>query len=397
MATVKFATGTSASFGALTSKDANTIYFITDTQQIFKGATAYTENVIVTASLPESGRQGVLYVDSTKKSLHYWDGTAFQQMSVELVTTIGDDASDSVAPTAKAVKDYVDTQIGGSAAIAVNEVTYDNTKHQLSVTKGTSAAVTTYVAGLVTDYAYEATTGVVTLTFTDDKGATTTKTIELPKEQALTGLVQHTVTEEEAGNGIYASATKGEIGLLATVSNLSDSTTVQYFVSLKNFIDVYTTGSAAGDAVKIAVDSSTNKITASISLDEGEFSVGADGKITVNKIAADKITGLNDAVTAKADKVANATADNIAALDADGNLTDSGIAKSAIATKTEVAGKMNKLAAAATGQIIIGGADDATVTGAGFTIGDGATLGDGATVVATEGAVTNALTWKTIG
>lgn len=48
------------------------------------------------------------------------------------------------------------------------------------------------------------------------------------------------------------------------------------------------------------------------------------------------ITTLQEGLATKADKVTGATEDNLAILKADGNLKDSGIAKSTVATKTEV-------------------------------------------------------------
>lgn len=47
-------------------------------------------------------------------------------------------------------------------------------------------------------------------------------------------------------------------------------------------------------------------------------------------------------ISGKADKAANATADHLASLTAGGHLADSGIAKSTVATKTEVGNKVTK-------------------------------------------------------
>ena len=81
----------------------------------------------------------------------------------------------------------------------------------------------------------------------------------------------------------------------------------------------------------IAAGAQANFITG---VDEAEFTV-TEGSLSVNKIAAEKITGLNDAVTAKADKVADAVEGNFAGLDADGNLKDSGSKASDFATAAQ--------------------------------------------------------------
>ena len=44
MAEVKFNYGTKANFEALEAKDNDTLYFLTDTLQIFKGAVEYTKS-----------------------------------------------------------------------------------------------------------------------------------------------------------------------------------------------------------------------------------------------------------------------------------------------------------------------------------------------------------------
>ena len=49
MANVNFGYGTKANYDKLTTKDANTLYFITDTRQIFKGTDEYTKSCKLSA------------------------------------------------------------------------------------------------------------------------------------------------------------------------------------------------------------------------------------------------------------------------------------------------------------------------------------------------------------
>ena len=57
---VKFLYGAKANYEALTTKDNNTLYFLTDTLQIFKGTAEYTKSCKMVSSLPQSGQvQGV--------------------------------------------------------------------------------------------------------------------------------------------------------------------------------------------------------------------------------------------------------------------------------------------------------------------------------------------------
>ena len=328
MAAVKFYTGTLAQYNALQSKDANTLYYVVDeaTNKAyqFKGDVPYVYPIEVVSEFPSSGqRQGVIYVNTSTKQSQYWDGSAWQSLSLEVITTIPDSgALDTNIPSTKAVADYVAKKIAESTA-GVGAVSFSNDTHKLSVTADGSLTETA-IAGLVLDFAYASTTGVVTLSYTDNTGASTSKTINLPLEQVLTGVEQHTVTAEEAGTGIYEGAVENDIGLLMTVTNQSNSTSVQYFVNLKNFIDVYTSGSAATDTVKIVVGSEDNTIKATIALGS-EFSANAtNGNLEVSAIEMSKITGLTNALAGKIATITGGTVGNLVTVAADGQVADSG-------------------------------------------------------------------------
>ena len=58
MAQVKFAYGTKARYDALAPKDMDTLYFTTDTLQLFKGTTEYTKSTKMVSSLPAAGQVG---------------------------------------------------------------------------------------------------------------------------------------------------------------------------------------------------------------------------------------------------------------------------------------------------------------------------------------------------
>lgn len=110
MAEVKFNYGTKAKFEALQVKDNDTLYFLTDTLQIFKGAVEYTKSCKLVSTLPASGQvQGVVYVRTSDFTLHVFNGTSYIQLNKATVTEIpAASASDDNVPTTKAVADYVD-------------------------------------------------------------------------------------------------------------------------------------------------------------------------------------------------------------------------------------------------------------------------------------------------
>lgn len=70
--------------------------------------------------------------------------------------------------------------------------------------------------------------------------------------------------------------------------------------------------------------------------------VNAAGQYVRSTISLADLDAAAGDVTGKADKVSGATNGNIAGLDATGNLTDSGVSATTIATKTEVAAKADK-------------------------------------------------------
>lgn len=72
-------TGTQSQYDALESYDSGTLYFISDTQKIYKGNSEYTKSVIVATVLPTSGQQqGKLYVVGTDG--YVYDGTEFKKI-----------------------------------------------------------------------------------------------------------------------------------------------------------------------------------------------------------------------------------------------------------------------------------------------------------------------------
>lgn len=108
MAQVKFAYGTKARYDALAPKDMDTLYFTTDTLQLFKGTTEYTKSTKMVSSLPAAGQvQGIIYFRMTDYTMHIWNGVEFVQLNKTTVTQIPADATNDDIPTTKAVADYV--------------------------------------------------------------------------------------------------------------------------------------------------------------------------------------------------------------------------------------------------------------------------------------------------
>lgn len=165
MANISFAYGTKANYEGLQVKNNDTLYFLTDTLQIFKGASEYTKSCKLVSTLPESGQvQGIIYVRTSDFTLHVYNGTSYVQLNKAVVTAIpASNASDENIPTTKAVADYVQSKIEavtGGKGLFVTDVSYKS--GVLSVAKG-DAPVTTTLTGVVHDAAYDADTRTITL------------------------------------------------------------------------------------------------------------------------------------------------------------------------------------------------------------------------------------------
>lgn len=143
MALVKFRVGDYASYTGLGTKDQDTLYFITDLRQIFKGDVPYTGGIYKTvASFPESGDVNTLYVNTANGQVCYWDGTQYVTVVKATGQTISGAGDNNTLATTKAVVDYVAAQIAGQdigslvTRIQTAEGEIDTLQGQMGVVQG---------------------------------------------------------------------------------------------------------------------------------------------------------------------------------------------------------------------------------------------------------------------
>ena len=136
MANVKFLSGTYAQYSALPTKDANTLYFIDG--QIFKGDVSYTDQIVVVSALPDTLTAGKIYVNTTDKSVTYYDGATSTIIVPATVGAIGDSTPDTDLANVKAIKDFVAAQIAKiPAAIDYTVTLVDDAAGENELTKQT--------------------------------------------------------------------------------------------------------------------------------------------------------------------------------------------------------------------------------------------------------------------
>lgn len=143
MALVKFRVGDYASYTGLEAKDQDTLYFITDLRQIFKGEVPYTGGIYKTvASFPDSGDVNTLYVNTANGQVCYWNGTQYVTVVKATGQTISGAGDNNTLATTKAVVDYVAAQIAGQdigslvTRIETAEGEIDTLQGQMGVVQG---------------------------------------------------------------------------------------------------------------------------------------------------------------------------------------------------------------------------------------------------------------------
>lgn len=112
MGLVRFVTTTGAGYSGITSKDKDTLYFISDECRIYKGEVPYSGGIFITvAEFPETGEVNTLYVNSATGEVRYYNGTSYQTVVPATGKSITGKGDGSLATTA-AVAAYVTSHIG---------------------------------------------------------------------------------------------------------------------------------------------------------------------------------------------------------------------------------------------------------------------------------------------
>lgn len=194
---------------------------------------------------------------------------------------------------------------------------------------------------------------------TADGSGTAAFTVDFPEELFLDQLKTKFESNFNFASGSYTGATDphldGKPVMVLAVKGDKGALTYS-FVDVSSLVDTYT--AKAGDSAKV-LNISGYEIEFKVSAAEGNILEIKNDGIYASTSALATATG------GKADKVDSATADNLAALDADGNLADSGIAKADVMSKVASAVENNIATFDANGKVKDSGvafATDAEVT-----------------------------------
>lgn len=286
---IQFKQGTRAQWEALATKDSETLYFLSDTHQIAKGGEIYVKSYEVVAALPETAvaKKDVLYVVTGEKALYTFNGTEFAKAfdtKDALDTTVSKTGINAVSGAA--VYSFVATEIGkllgGETGVIVTEVkAKEDAVGTLVVTTGNGSSEVV-LKDLVHNVKWDS--GTRNLTF---------------EQTGAADIVIPLGVDMVVKSGEYVAASN-EI-----VLTLSNDDVVR--IPVTALVDIYTSGSADTDTVKIVVSSQDNTIKATIAIDNSSIQADETGKLFVD------FTAVNAAIKVAADK-ADANEEAIAAL-----------------------------------------------------------------------------------
>lgn len=118
---VKWVKATSESYKQLREKDNNSLYFLEDTGELYKGEKSYTEAVIYVEDFPETGAKGKLYIKNSTSEAKVWDGT-WKVFSIVVEQSIDDESTTTNAVSGKAIKAYIEKKISEIPKPEVQEI-----------------------------------------------------------------------------------------------------------------------------------------------------------------------------------------------------------------------------------------------------------------------------------
>lgn len=297
--------GTQSAYNDIATKDANKLYFCTDTGKIYKGAIDFTNSVIVTASRPESPVAGKIYVITTTETVETYANNAWQVLNYKKVesaldaqdnpvSTIGAASTDDEVASAKnvylAIQEAIEEITGGGTV--VKSVAAGTASNTIVVTKGDDSTSSFGVKGVVTDPTWNDSTRVLTLPVAGGS----TVTVNIGKDLVLE-------------SGRYDAATQSIILVL------NDEDETEITIPVGDLIDIYV-GSTDAGGIDVSVSTAAagpSTISASLNLSTAAgqgASFAADGLLVdLSNYAMTSYVdnGVNAATAAAA--AAQATAD----------------------------------------------------------------------------------------
>lgn len=322
---------TRAAYDAASAADktSDKLFFLSDTKEIYRGTEAFTESVILYTTVPTTPAVGKLYINSTTLEGRVWNGTTWTTVINPVADTVTADGTTAVS--GKAVAEFVSEEIAkvtGSSEL-VTGVSYDGTKKEITVNMADDTTDTITLSGLAVELAYDSTTGA--LTIKDVNGDTLGGAINLDLERFVSS-----ATYDDANKKIVLSFNDESDDIEIPVGDLVDtytaksSSSISLTVTGNEFVAEAIVAETAGNMLEVTdagLFVAATDLSAYYTAEETDNAISdaidTYNTNTVAPIASDVAT-LKTASATHAAKVTGATANNVAALTADGDLADSG-------------------------------------------------------------------------
>lgn len=221
--------------------DACSLYFITDTKELYIGEEKYFEPAEVVDSFPAAGAQGKLYINGTTYEAKIFDGTKWVVISPAVSTELTAETEGSNIVTAEAVREYVKSAASDNAVVGVG---YDGATQKITVTKGSGSTEDLLLKNLFTNVTYDGTTGALTFVKANKGEGETDLVVNMPVENFLANAeYDHETTT------ITLTMESGET-LEIPIGDLVDV----YTVADTNSVDMTMTGNEIKADVKISAE-----------------------------------------------------------------------------------------------------------------------------------------------
>lgn len=288
MAMIKWVITTSTAYAGLELKDANALYFLQDTQEIYKGETSFTQSIVMVEDrFPAKGAQGKIYIHGTTLEGKVWNGSAWKTVIQPVATSLSDSATENKAVSGEAVKAYVTEKL--TTAITgkfVDGITYDKATKELSYTKN-GAATKVGIEGFVTGASYDGGSG--KLSFTVQGGEAID--INLPKDNFVKSGLYNKVSKEIVLTLVDGSEVKIPAGDLVDINEFQSTETVELTSSPEGVVSANVKISATGgnqitknaDGLFVAATDISGKLDKVTAAKAGEIIIAnADGTVKVS-------------------------------------------------------------------------------------------------------------------
>lgn len=183
---VNFVGATQALYNAVVTKDNDSLYFISDTQRIYKGAVDCTQNIYPVVNFPAAGVDNKIYIHVNTLETRIYDEGAWKVVSpgfVKTVETMKDAANGGKLATIDAIKGYIDEILDARVADLFNTVGFDATTGEIVLSgEGASSTKKVQLEGVAHDATYDATN----LTITIPQYGKEDLVVNIPRDNFLT-------------------------------------------------------------------------------------------------------------------------------------------------------------------------------------------------------------------